>query len=106
MGHRTNNLAVLCDLCEFGTEGCVDCFQSDDEYHPDRHHQHAADSQHGEVLEGSARHLCHAEACRGAHQECPVQATSDGSGHVLSALVSTAESTKDHQEVTAVSVTD
>ena len=105
MGHRTNNLAVLCDLYDFGTEGCVCCFQSDDEYHADRHHQHAADSEHGEVLEGPARHLCHAEAGRGAHQECPVQAPGDGSGHVLSALVSTAESTQDQQEVTVMSVT-
>ncbi|CAM9117175.1 unnamed protein product, partial [Bubo scandiacus] len=45
--------------------------QPDDQHHPDRHHQHPPVPQHGEVLEGAARHLRHPQAGGGAPQRAP-----------------------------------
>ncbi|XP_048709742.2 histone acetyltransferase KAT8 isoform X2 [Caretta caretta] len=50
--------------------------QPDDQHHSERHHQHAAVPQHGEVLEGATRHLRHAQARGGASEERPVQEAS------------------------------
>ncbi|OWK49869.1 Histone acetyltransferase KAT8, partial [Lonchura striata] len=58
----------------------------DDQHHPDRHHQHAAVPQHGQVLEGAARHLRHAAPRRGAPQERPVQEATHHRGLHLPAL--------------------
>ncbi|XP_059728749.1 histone acetyltransferase KAT8 isoform X2 [Haemorhous mexicanus] len=60
--------------------------QPDDQHHSDRHHQHAAVPEHGQVLEGAARHLRHAQAGGGAPQERPVQEAAHHRGLHLPAL--------------------
>lgn len=49
--------------------------QPHDEHHTERHSLHSADDEHGQVLERPARHLCHTQAGRGAHQIGSVQET-------------------------------
>jgi len=65
--------------------------------HPAWHHQHAAVSQHGQVLEGAARDLRHAQTRRGAPQVVPVQTSRPHRRHGLSTLGATQEA-QDEQE--------
>lgn len=51
--------------------------QPDDQHHAERHHQHAAVAQYGEVLERSARYLCDAQTSGGTPEERSVQETTN-----------------------------
>ena len=67
-------------------------FQRHDEHHTARHHQHTADTEHGEVLEGPARDLRDAQAGGGAHPQLAVQEAHDHRGCRVSALAAAQES--------------
>lgn len=46
--------------------------------HSGRHHRDIAGTEHGQILEGTARYLCDPQTGGGAHEECSIpQAIAD-----------------------------
>ncbi len=81
--------------------------QPDDLDHTERHHQHAAVAQHGQVLEGAARDLRHSQTGGGAHQERRVPPAAHHHRHGLSPVVSAQKSTQnDHKKVSGVGLVE
>ena len=70
-----------------------------DVHFPDGYHQHAADHEHGEVLEGAARGVRHPQAGGGAPEERPVQEAAHLHRQGLPAVAAAKESSQNFKEV-------
>lgn len=75
--------------------------QYNDEHHTRGHYQHIAISQYDQILEGTTRDLCHAEASGGACQECAISQTSTYCGHFMPE-VGTHKENKENQTLVGI----